>query len=103
MTGGRDASGYLSSTELLDYSAASGRWRYAGQLPSATIGLQAAKLGDTVFVSGGAIGYDIDTVLYWDPETECWEMAGSLTAPRWNHGVTEVSLYSVEDYCSVLK
>ena len=56
-----------------------------------------------VYVSGG--GNDngaIDSILSWSPDTESWVQAGALTAARASHGVTEVSLAAVEDYCHVL-
>ena len=93
---------YLASTELLDYSAPAGGWREAGQLPSPRLGLRAARLGQAIFVTGGADGSYIDSILSWSPDTESWSQAGVLAAARFYHGVTEVSLAAVEDYCSVL-
>ena len=93
----------LTSTELLDFSAPAGGWREAGQLPSPRSGLRAAKLGQVVHVSGGRDdGSFLDSILSWDPDTESWSQAGVLTAARDSHGVTEVFLAAVEEYCTVL-
>ena len=56
-----------------------------------------------VHVSGGNDGHSyMDSILSWDQDTESWSQAGVLTAARADHGVTEVSLAAVEDYCIVL-
>ena len=104
VTGGWDqGSQDLASTELLDYSAPAGGWREAGQLPSPRRGLRAARLGQVVHVTGGHDGHGyMDSVLSWSPDTESWAVTGVLTAARDYHGVTEVELAAVEDYCHVL-
>ena len=101
VTGGIGDS-YLSSTELLDYSTPAGGWREAGHLPAPRFSLQAAKLGQVVYVSGGYGGSFLDSILSWSPDTESWSQDGVLTAAREDHGVTEVSLAAVADYCHVL-
>ena len=55
-----------------------------------------------VHVSGGNDGTYLDSILSWSPDTESWVQAGVLTTARYYHGVTEVSLAAVEDYCTVL-
>ena len=56
-----------------------------------------------VHVSGGYDGPSyLDSILSWSPDTESWDQAGVLIAARGFHGVTEVSLAAVEDYCTVL-
>ena len=103
VTGGWDqGSQDLASTELLDYSAPAGGWREAGQLPSPRYGLRAERLGLVVHVLGGSDDRYMDSILSWSPDTESWAQAGVLTAARASHGVTEVSLAAVEDYCHVL-
>ena len=105
VTGGVERAGglYLASTELLDYSAPAGGWREAGQLPSPRDGLRAARLGRLVHVSGGWDGNSyLNSILAWSPDTEAWSQAGVLSAARDSHGVTEVALATVEDYCLVL-
>ena len=57
-----------------------------------------------VYVTGGSetgLHY-LDSILSWSPDTESWSQAGVLSAARAYHGVTEVSLAVVEDYCTVL-
>ena len=49
----------------------------------------------------GSQGY-LDSILSWSPDTESWSQAGVLSAARDSHGVTEVSLAAVADYCHVL-
>ena len=44
----------------------------------------------------------LDSILSWSPDTESWSQAGVLSAARDSHGVTEVSLAAVADYCLVL-
>ena len=54
-------------------------------------------------MSGGFDGNSyLDSILSWSPDTESWSQAGVLTTARSGHGVTEVSLAAVEDYCTVL-
>ena len=54
-------------------------------------------------MSGGDDGPSyMDSILSWSPDTESWDQAGVMTAARRYHGVTEVSLAAVEDYCTVL-
>ena len=111
MTGGRYHAKNVASTELLDYSAPAGGWREAGQLPTPREGLRAAKLGHLILVLGGHddgymldgqdYGY-MDTVLSWSPGTESWQEVGNLVKQRNRHGVAEVSLAAIEDYCQVL-
>ena len=55
-----------------------------------------------VHVLGGSDDRYMDSILSWSPDTESWAQAGVLTAARASHGVTEVSLAAVEDYCHVL-
>ena len=105
VTGGwDDGHRFLSSTELLDYSAPAGGWREAGQLPSPRTGLRAARLGEVLHVTGGRSSHLslMDSILSWSPDTESWTLAGSLADARASQGVTEVSLAAVEKYCSEL-
>ena len=52
-------------------------------------------------LDGQDYGY-MDTVLSWSPGTESWQEVGNLVKQRNRHGVAEVSLAAVEDYCQVL-
>ena len=47
-------------------------------------------------------GSYLDSILSWSPYTESWSQVGVIAVARWHHGVTEVSLAAVEDYCHVL-
>ena len=42
----------------------------------------------------------MDKILTWDSVSETWPEAGHMNTVRWHHGVTEVSLAVVADYCS---
>ena len=80
-----------------------GSWREAGLLPSLRAGLRAAKVGDLLHVTGGAIdgtGY-MEEILTWDSVSESWSVAGHMKTARSFQGVTELSLAVVTDYCSV--
>ena len=103
VTGGYATNEYLTSTELLDYSAPAGKWRIAGHLPSKRRGLKAAKLNQVVHVTGGFNGGGYkDSIMSWSHESESWTVVGYLAAERDHHGVAEVSLAAMEDYCVVL-
>ena len=79
-----------------------GSWREAGLLPSPLDGLRAAKVGDLLHVTGGDDGSsDMDKILSWDSISETWSVACHMKTARSYHGVTEVSLAVVADYCSV--
>ena len=93
---------YLSSTELFPYTGpGAGSWREAGLLPSARGGLRAAKLGQLLLVTGGAISDSsgMGEVLTWDSVSESWSVAGHMETARSWHGVTQVSLVVMADYC----
>ena len=78
-----------------------GSWREAGLLPSPRGALRAAKVGDLLHVTGGYdTSSDMDKILTWDSVSETWPEAGHMNTVRWHHGVTEVSLAVVADYCS---
>ena len=92
----------LASTELLDYSSPAGGWREAGQLPSPRDGTRGARLGEVFHVTGGYSGHGhMEDILSWSSDSESWTWAGSLAAARGSHGVTEVELAAVEEYCHV--
>ena len=42
----------------------------------------------------------MDEILTWDSVSESWSVAGHMKTARDFHGVTEVSLAVVADYCS---
>ena len=102
VTGGF-SNGPLDTTEVFPYTGpGAGSWREAGRLPSPREGLRAAKVGDLLLVSGGGDpSINTDEILSWDSVSETWSVAGHMKTARDLHGVTEVSLAVVADYCSV--
>ena len=102
VTGGF-SNGPLDTTEVFPYTGpGAGSWREAGRLPSPREGLRAAKVGDLLHVTGGydPDSGDMDEILAWDSVSDTWSVAGHMETGRENHGVTEVSLAVVADYCS---
>jgi len=108
VTGGYNlGASVLDSTELMvDFNS----WRPAANLPSARPGLRAASLDNKVFLFGGE--YDIegevsfldsilvflfggvhssesplDSILFYNPDSDEWQPAGNMIVPRWNHAV----------------
>ena len=78
-----------------------GSWREAGPLPSARWALRGASLASMFHVSGGSEGStDLDEILAWDPVSETWSLAGHLATARGYHGVTEVSLAEMGQFCT---
>ena len=43
----------------------------------------------------------MEEILTWDSVSESWSVVGHMETARRYHGVTEVSLAVVADYCSV--
>ena len=104
VTGGIDSDDHWQDkTDVFDYTIPhAGIWRTAGRLPSPRYGLRAAMVGDLLHVTGGydPDSGDMDEILAWDSVSETWSVAGHMETGRENHGVTEVSLAVVADYCS---
>ena len=100
MTGGFGGGDRI--TEVFPYTGpGAGSWREAGLLPSPRYALRAAKVRDLLLVTGGTDDSSgMDEILTWDSVSESWSVAGHLKTARWAHGVTEVSLAVVADYCS---
>ena len=74
-----------------------------GRLPTGRTDLRASRLGQLLQVSGGYdmesdLGY-LSEILTWDRVSETWSVAGHITTPRYAHGVTEVPLAVMADYC----
>ena len=78
-----------------------GSWREApGLLPSPRALLRAAKVGELLHVTGGYDGSSaMEEILTWDSVSESWSVVGHMETARRYHGVTEVSLAVVADYC----
>merc|ERR1711988_1549700 len=87
VTGGYNTGAkYLDSTELMvDFEP----WRPAANLPSPRRGLQAASLDNKVFFFGGedSSRSDLDSILSYEPDTDTWQEAGTMTLPRKYHAV----------------
>jgi len=87
VTGGYNTGAkYLDSTELMvDFEP----WRPAANLPSPRRGLQAASLDNKVFFFGGedSSRSDLDSILSYEPDTDTWQEAGTMTVPRGYHAV----------------
>jgi len=79
------AGGSLDSTELMvDFKP----WRPSANLPSTRVGLRAASLDNKVFLFGGTnIWSDLDSILSYEPDTDTWQKAGTMTLPRAYHAV----------------
>jgi len=75
----------LDSTELMvDFKP----WRPAANLPSPRFGLRAASLDNKVFLFGGRDSWsDLDSILSYEPDTDTWQKAGTMTLPRAYHAV----------------
>ena len=67
---------YLTSTEVL--ALPGGEWRRAGGLPSNRKGPTAASLHGVLHVSGGTDGLTSTDILFWDPVSEKWAVAGHM-------------------------
>jgi len=87
VTGGYNwgAGGSLDSTELMvDFKP----WRPSANLPSTRVGLRSASLDNKVFLFGGGDKWsDLDSILSYEPDTDTWQKAGTMTVPRANHAV----------------
>ena len=67
----------------------------------ARVGLRAASIDGTVYVTGG--GYDdvtyLSDILTWDPELSSWSKVGDMTVARYYHTVTVVDYDVISQYC----
>ena len=71
---------YSSGGQLEEWREVEG-----GELPSPRFGLQATLVGDILFVTGGADGNYLTSILSWDPVAETWQAAGDLAVARADH------------------
>ena len=76
-------------------------WRETSPLPSSRTGLRGARVGEILHVSGGYPDMVTDEVLAWDAVAETWGLAGKMAAARGYHGVTELDMAVIAQYCSV--
>jgi len=81
---------FLDSTELMVNFKP---WRPAANLPSPRFGLRAASLDNKVFLFGGSQAGNrsasyLNSILSYEPDTDTWQEAGTMTLPRRYHAVT---------------
>jgi len=99
VAGGLTSDGHLlDSTELLAYPAGEA-WRTAGPLPSPRYGIVAVSLDGVIHASGGNVGADTGDILSWDVVSEMWMKTGTLEVARERHGLAEVPLDVVSQFC----
>ena len=82
---------FYSSGSQLEWREAEG-----GELPQPSWGLRATLVGDILFVTGG---YDLTSILSWDPEAETWQEAGKLAIAREYHAAVAVPTKIIAPYC----
>ena len=72
-----------------------------GQLHQSREGLQAALVGDILFVTSGLDNNDNDltSILAWDPVVESWQEAGDLALGRDSHAAVGVPASTIAMYC----
>ena len=77
------------------------QWREMenGNLPSPRWGLRATTVDNIVYVTGGYDGDDLSSILYWNSATESWDLAGYLSAARYQHGATAVPSALLSSEC----
>ena len=73
-------------------------WREVegGELPQPSWGPRATLVGDILFVTGG---YDLTSILSWDPVAESWQAAGNLTAGRYLHAAVAIPDSTIAMFC----
>ena len=82
---------FYSSGSQLEWREAEG-----GELPQPSWGLRATLVGDILFVTGG---YDLTSILSWDPVAESWQAAGNLTAGRYLHAAVAIPASTIVMFC----
>ena len=83
----------LLPNQVAVYSAGSPLvWREVegGELPTPRKGLRATVVGDVLYVSGGADGQHLTSVLSWNPAWETWQEVGNLAVARGWHATVVV-------------
>jgi len=90
VTGGYNTGAeYPDSTELMvDFKP----WRPAANLPFPRFGLRAASLDNKVFLFGGSQAGNrsasyLNSILSYEPDTDTWQEAGTMTVGRHGHAV----------------
>ena len=75
-----------------------------GELPTPRTYLQAAKVDNVIFVSGGQNDNQnaFIAILSWDQSIESWKSAGDLKKARSGHAVVAIPSSIIESECSDL-
>lgn len=105
----------LTSTEVLilgDWT----EWQFAADLPGPKEYLSSARVGNSIYLSGGESVYlpemqdyeDRHSILVWEPDEEeedevvgVWAEAGKLRVARNFHGMTAVPEEFVKKFCDI--
>ena len=82
---------FYSSGSQLEWREVEG-----GELPQPSWGLRATLVADILFVTGG---YDLTSILSWDPVAESWQAAGNLTAGRYLHAAVAIPDSTIAMFC----
>lgn len=86
------------STEVLDYTSRES-WRFVGPMPRGRRGTRGVTIGGVFYVSAGWEGGNLNAIVSYNPESESWQEAGSLTKGRHWHGGAAVPLHALKDHC----
>ena len=80
------------SASVLGYDTLAPGWRTLRDKPTAVADIQAARVGDKIFVPGGrrADGQISDRLEVYDPATDTWEARASLPAARSGYALLAV-------------
>ena len=102
---GGDGSGILDSTEVLDYSSKTA-WVQVAALPSPRHVVYGVTIGNVFYITGGHL-HSVTTVtttsvVSYDPKSDSWQEAGTLSLPRAHHGTTAVPLDAMKTFCPEL-
>jgi len=97
---------HTATTEILVGNSKT--WKTVGPLPDLPHnregygGIKSAKLGNTLYVSGGIDGiYEHDEILEWKDDTEEWVEIGRMTSTRSFHSMAPITLVGdVLDNCA---
>ena len=92
----------LDSLESVTYhESAMDPWTlHPDSLLPARMGLRAASIGGTVYVTGGYDGgTSLSDIQTWDPELSSWSKVGDMARARSYHAVTVVDYHVISQYC----
>lgn len=92
VTGGQNATGYLSSAEL--YNPATGKWSFTGSMTAARSGHDAVLLPNGEVLVAGGLNADLGlcgtlaSAELFNPATGAWTPTGSMTTGRYDFIMT---------------